>query len=79
MLYDPYAHLEFWPRFRSEAMLPFFPNSLLFVIDHSPHYELILLHYSDDGHTGYPGGVSFFYSDSSFSSDSLHVGAEARE
>ena len=79
MLYDPYAYLEFWPRFCSEAMLPFVPNSLLFVIDHSPYYELIPLHSTDDGHTGYPGDVSFFYSDSSFSSDSLPAGAEARE
>ena len=76
---DSYALLDFWPGFCSEAMLPFVPNSHLFVIDHSPYYEFILMHSMDDCCNGYPRDVSFFYSNLFFFSDSLFIGSEARE
>ena len=81
VLHDPYACLEFWPSFCSKVMLPFVPNGHLFVLNHSPYYELLPIHFTDDDKTGYPGEVSllFFYSDLSFSSDSPHVGVEPRE
>ena len=68
MLYDPYALLDFWPEFSSEAALPIVSNDRLFVIDRSLYYELLPMHSTDDGRAGYPGD-SHSYSD--YSSDSL--------
>ena len=68
MLYNPYACLEFWPSFCSEAMLPFVSNGHLFMIYRSPLYKLLPMHSTDDGCVGYPGD-SHSYLD--YSSDSL--------
>ena len=43
-------------------MLPFVSYGRLFVIDCSPLYELLLMHYTYDDHVGYPGD-SHSYSD----------------
>ena len=75
------AYLEFWPSFYSKAMLPFISNGRLFMIDHSPLYEFLPIHSTDDGRDGYPGNYHSYsdYGESSFSSESLPAGAEPRE
>ena len=60
MLIDPYALLESCTEVDLSSVL----DSWLYIVDRPSYYKLILMHSTDDGHTGYPGDLLSLSSDS---------------